>query len=272
MTARYLQGDPRMGLGYPVATAQAVERFDMVALVAGTVVRAADTAWASAVAAPSAPTVADTADDINSGLTNAATSVKISYNFPWGEGALSAAGTATPTAQAGLLVTGLTPASPALSTNVYVEDAAGSGVYKLWGVVQGGSAIVDAYGTGRVPPTAVTSGALQVTQYNFAQAFLGVSNQRKVANVARIFGNSRDNEIMVIRGPGAIVEFDCASASFAVGDYVGAAKDSGNALLNQTVVAVANEGLAIGRVAHKETTVTKIAVELLSRYTADLKA
>lgn len=113
-------------------------------------------------------------------------------------------------------------------------------------------------------------GSLALTQASFALKFLGVSNQRKVAGKAFIFGNSLGNlneiKMMVIRGPGAIIEFDCASATFAVGDLVGPAKDTGNALLNQTVVAVATYDLAIGRVVQAVTSSLKVRVELMSRF------
>jgi hypothetical protein len=116
---------------------------------------------------------------------------------------------------------------------------------------------------------------LPTTQTNFAAAFLGVSNQRKVAGNTYIFGNSPDPAgnilIMVQRGPGAVVEFDCAAALFNVGDYVAPAQDVGLNLLNQTVVnlgpAVANAAKAIGRCCKAYTVnTTKVMVELASRF------
>src|SRR5258708_1542689 len=83
-----------------------------------------------------------------SAVANGVAAVKISYQFRWGEGALSAAGTATPTLAAQLLVSGavLVPPTPALYTNVYVETAAGSGVFKLYATTQGQNVVVEAYG------------------------------------------------------------------------------------------------------------------------------
>lgn len=103
---------------------------------------------------------------------------------------------------------------------------------------------------------------LATTQAAFAATFLGVSAQRKVAATARVFGNSADNVMRV--DTSGVFEFDCVSATFAVGDLVGPAKDTGNALLSQTVVAVASEAAAIGRVAEAGASVTKVKVQVLS--------
>jgi hypothetical protein len=103
---------------------------------------------------------------------------------------------------------------------------------------------------------------LATTQSDFVLLFLGVSGQRKTAAVARVDGNGADNVIRV--DADGVWEFDCASASFAVGDLVGMAKQTGNALESQKVVAVATEARAIGRVAEKGTSVTRVKVKLLS--------
>lgn len=100
------------------------------------------------------------------------------------------------------------------------------------------------------------------TQAAFALLFVGVAAQTKVANVARIFGNSSDNIIRV--DTAGDFEFDCATANFAVGDLVGPAKDTGNALLSNKVVAVATENLAIGRVVKAGTNITRVQVRILS--------
>jgi hypothetical protein len=103
---------------------------------------------------------------------------------------------------------------------------------------------------------------LATTQAAFALLFAGVSGQRKAANVARVDANGEDNAIRV--DAAGVYEFDCASANFAVGDLVGPAKQTGNALESQKVVAVATENLAIGRVAEKATSATKVKVKILS--------
>jgi hypothetical protein len=263
MAIHWVQNDAAMVQFLQVATAQYVEQWDAVALQADTVVRATDIAWAAAVATPSAPTVANAAVNVGSPLTNALTNVKISYQFPWGEGALSAAGNATPTAGAFLLVSGtpLTPPTPALYTNVYVETSAGSGVYKLFDInYTGASMLIGAYGIGQSPTASpVLSGALQITQFNFAQIFAGISSQRKCSptgpnqalfgNNAYVFGNSAANQVMVVRR--GIFQCDLASATTLQPgtNWVGMAKDTGNDLLNQQVVLVSNPALAIGVVA-----------------------
>lgn len=103
---------------------------------------------------------------------------------------------------------------------------------------------------------------LNTTQSDFAALFLGISGQRKVATVARVDANGQDNAIRV--DTGGIYETDCASATFAVGDLVGPAKQTGNLLESQKVVAVATEARAIGRVVEKGTSVTKVKWRVLS--------
>lgn len=103
---------------------------------------------------------------------------------------------------------------------------------------------------------------LATTQAAFVALFLGVSGQRKTANVARVDGNSEDNRIRV--DAEGVYEYDCASASFAVGDLVGPAKQSGNALESQKVVAAGSESVAIGRVAEATSSATKVKVRILS--------
>jgi hypothetical protein len=89
---------------------------------------------------------------------------------------------------------------------------------------------------------------LATTQTNFAAAFLGVAMQTKVANVARIYGNSEDLTIGVDVGGTNDWEYDCTAATYNVGDLVGPAKDTGNNLLSQRVEAVPTEARAIARV------------------------
>lgn len=103
---------------------------------------------------------------------------------------------------------------------------------------------------------------LATTQATWATKFLGVSGQKKVANTARVDTNGEDNAIRV--DCSGVYEFDCASATFAVGDLLGPAKQSGNALESQKVVAVATENLAIARVVEKGVSVTKVKARILS--------
>lgn len=103
---------------------------------------------------------------------------------------------------------------------------------------------------------------LGTTQSDFRALFLGVSRQQKAAGDARVFGNSSDNVVGV--DSTGVWEFDCASATFELGDLVGPAKQSGNALESQKVVAVATEARAIGRVVERGTSITRVKVQLLS--------
>ncbi|AMV28801.1 hypothetical protein VT84_30690 [Gemmata sp. SH-PL17] len=104
---------------------------------------------------------------------------------------------------------------------------------------------------------------LATTQSNFRARFAGVAAQSKLSTTnPRVFGNSQDNVIMV--NTSGVFEFDCASATFEVGDFVGPAKDTGNALLSDRVVAVGAEANAIGRVAERGTAITRVKVETLS--------
>lgn len=104
---------------------------------------------------------------------------------------------------------------------------------------------------------------LATTQAAFVLLFAGVSTQRKIAGTARIQGNSDDNQINI--APQGVVEFDCASASFAFGDLVGPAKQTGNALEDQKVAAAGSESVAIGRVAKATTSATKVWVQILPK-------
>lgn len=104
---------------------------------------------------------------------------------------------------------------------------------------------------------------LATTQTAFAALFLGLSGQKKVANEARVFGNSTDNIIRV--DCSGVFEFDSVAATYELGDFVGAAKDSGDALVNDVVAKVSAVTLAIGRVCENTAaSATKVKIQLLS--------
>ena len=104
---------------------------------------------------------------------------------------------------------------------------------------------------------------LATTQTDFANMFAGVSEQTKDNVKARCFGNSEDNVCVVAtRG---VYEYDCDAATFEIGDYVGPAKDVGNALLSDKVVKVASEALAVGRVVERGTNITRVKFRVLSK-------
>lgn len=104
---------------------------------------------------------------------------------------------------------------------------------------------------------------LATTQTNFVTKFLGLSGQKKLAAEARVHGNSTDNIIRV--DCSGVYEFDASSATYTIGQFVGPAKASGNALVDSTVVGVASAALAIGRVIENSgASATKVKVQLLS--------
>lgn len=96
---------------------------------------------------------------------------------------------------------------------------------------------------------------LATTQENFHDGFLGVAAQR-----------SRNGDTDAIRiNTSGVYEFDTASATYEVGDLVGPAKQTGNALESQKVASVAGHNLAVGRVAKQyAAATTKVYVEILS--------
>jgi hypothetical protein len=116
------------------------------------------------------------------------------------------------------------------------------------------------------------TGTLSGTQQNFVASFLGVAAQRKVSTASTV-GTGSGGPI----GPGFALtqlgvrvdttgtfEFKCASASFNIGDLVGPAKDTGNNLLSDTVVAVGAKNLAIGRVTEATNSQTTVKVRIFS--------
>ena len=110
-----------------------------------------------------------------------------------------------------------------------------------------------------VPASAFTwTTDLATTQTAFVVAFLGISESRSRAATT----DTRDLRINV--NMDGTYEFDCTSASYTVGQFVGLAKDTGNNLLSSQVVGVATKALAIGVVVEAGTTVTKVKVRLLN--------
>jgi len=96
---------------------------------------------------------------------------------------------------------------------------------------------------------------IATTQTAFAKLFLGVAMEdSQVGETAEILVKTE-----------GVFEFICAAAQFEVGDLVGPAKQTGDLMENQTVVAVATIGLAIGRVAKDyAANTTSVLVKLMS--------
>jgi hypothetical protein len=93
-----------------------------------------------------------------------------------------------------------------------------------------------------------------VTQLAFKEVFLGVALQAS---------RSGDTDEIQVATEGIFL-FDCASATFEIGDYVCPAKTSGNNLENQKVKKTLEHEIAIGRVWKRGTSVTKVWVRILS--------
>lgn len=108
---------------------------------------------------------------------------------------------------------------------------------------------------------------LATTQTAFALLFLGAAAQKKAAN-ADPYGNTGENAGKIRVDTGGVRKYAAAAGSYPVGQLVGPAKASGNALEDNKVDDVATEALAIGRVVKEGgTDPAYVLVELLSKIT-----
>jgi hypothetical protein len=106
---------------------------------------------------------------------------------------------------------------------------------------------------------------LATTQAAFVTGFVGIARQKKVADTARVFGNSEDNMIVVATGGDWEFELDAAATS-EVGTFYGPAKDTGNALVDQALVSVTTvEAGAVGVCIARNTTWPNVQIRLLSK-------
>lgn len=97
---------------------------------------------------------------------------------------------------------------------------------------------------------------LATTQTAFSLLFLGCACE---------FSRNGDTAPIKVNTAG-VHEFECAAAQFKIGELVGPAKQSGNALEDRKVVSVATEALAIGRVAKDyPANTTKVLVDLMTK-------
>lgn len=262
--ARYLYGDTDPGHA-PFKAGVAVSLWDLLFIDPSdsyTIKPAGSLTWVAAQAAPSAPTLTNSAVAIGSALTNAATAVVATYVTAYGETEASSAGSATPTAAAALRVAAITLPSGMRGVRYYVETAAGSGVYKFYRETIGESFLITGYGPAGAAeaPVATTLGATVMSQADFASKFVGLAGQRYDGSNATAYG-IKDGYLRFERG--GVFEFDTASASYNYGDLVGPAKQSGSLLEPQKVALVANKYLAIGRVIKPTTSATKVIVETM---------
>jgi hypothetical protein len=103
---------------------------------------------------------------------------------------------------------------------------------------------------------------LATTQAAFHLVFMGVAMQSYDGDAAPHDIGLKDGKIRIATE--GVFEFDCASATFAAGALVGPAKQTGDLLEPQKVVAVATESLAIGRVQEAVASATKVKVRIRS--------
>lgn len=141
--------------------------------------------------------------------------------------------------------------SPAVDTAYLIEI--GDLVYLAQTYSQPGASV----NTGDVAPASLMTWttSLQVTQQMFKKDFLGVAMQ------CSPIGDT--NSIRVATE--GVFEFDCASATFKQGDLIAPAKQSGNLLENQKVVAATDINGAIGRAERTYTSATtKVLVRIFT--------
>lgn len=98
--------------------------------------------------------------------------------------------------------------------------------------------------------------SLSQTQANFHDKFLGVAEQQS---------RSGDTDTIRVATTG-VFEFDCAAATFEIGDLVGPDDNAGaTALLDQQVILTGHAGCAVGRVAKRYTSnTTSVEVDIVS--------
>ena len=123
-------------------------------------------------------------------------------------------------------------------------------------VIAIGDAIYLATDDGRPASLQADGGTLAANQEAFHDAFVGFALEA-----------SADGETTPIAVAAAgIMEMDCASSTFEVGDLVGMSENGGGtALLNTTGIAVATANLAVGRVIERRSVAnTKVKVAFVS--------
>lgn len=100
-------------------------------------------------------------------------------------------------------------------------------------------------------------------QEAFHDLFVGIAEQRSLA------GETADIRVCTE----GVIELDCASASFAPNDFVGAAENSGgDGLLDQSCIGVATANLSIGRPYGVQASVTKVLVKMKSSFEGGVQA
>jgi hypothetical protein len=119
-------------------------------------------------------------------------------------------------------------------------------------------------------PLAVSAGAvtaagsqtdnsnLLTNQREFAKKFAGL------AGAARLAGDPADTDFQVLRA--AMVDFDCASTTWAVGDLIAPAAATGTVLANNKMAKVTDPSAAIGYCVKAGTSLTRVRGFYFSRH------
>jgi hypothetical protein len=108
-------------------------------------------------------------------------------------------------------------------------------------------------------------GALALNQIDFAAVFLGVAQNARLATETSQTGSTGNSDrVVTLKG---VFEYDCASATFKIGDLVGIDRDGTNTVnFNQQLIKVTNPALAIGVVIQEQDAAsTTVRVALRSR-------
>lgn len=232
--------------------------------------------WQTAIADPTtAPTVtAVSATGVGPGFTAASGGFKVAYTYvtPDGiESTQSGLSSAMNTTGDAIEVTGVAAPTGVRWVRWYVTtDGGGASTLKLCGQTDYGNGITlagpPASDAPAPPSTASLLTALLLTQVGFVKAFAGVSAQfydgTATTSTTLPYGVKRGYFRVDTSG---VFDFACAASSnFNEGDLVGLAKDTGNSLDPQTVVAVSYNIAAIGHVEQAATSTSTVRVKIAS--------
>lgn len=206
--------------------------------------------WQSQISDPAAGPTGVASVALGPGFTAGAT-YKVEYTYVTADGAESGP---SPLSSAislssgqGIYVSGVAVPAGIKFVNWYVTASNGSTPQLVQTTPYGaGTTIVGPPPSDApAPPAASNLSPTLLTQIAFNKQFVGNSGQFYDGTSTPGYG-VRSGLIRVDTGGTFLM--DCAAASFNDGDLVGLAKDTGNALAAQTVVAVAYKAAAIGRV------------------------
>lgn len=150
--------------------------------------------------------------------------------------------------------------TPGVGVPYHLPHAAGTSIADILsattlGIMPGDFLLWD--GTGVIPASSYAwDTSLANTQLKAGPKFVGIA-------AGRVTGTSAAGTILVQRS--GVIVANCASASFAKGDYVTFAQQSGSALERQKVVATTKATAAIGIVLRPQTSVTQVEFQMLEK-------